>query len=295
MVLGTGAGFHLSQTQSTEAECFIEMENLNVAASQTTTATWNPGVGAPEPGYPARHNPLPASDVEGQATIKLPNLPTPPAHQAPGNGTIRTPVAKYAAAAKAPEKAAKKPLLDPEKYRKAKAPVAEEAFSDGAQTTIPVRKPGSRNFFRAHPNEEYRLYNVPVVEDDQHEWHILAAELEIPEDLERFISHVNLITCLNHKGTLFLWPYKNSTNDWSKSASRVARRAVSEWVRLSADMDANGYRVEIAPTELRKIEPVWPKMTFEEILNTAFEGKCIDSLEHPVIRSIRGLGYAVFV
>jgi hypothetical protein len=154
-----------------------------------------------------------------------------------------------------------------------------------------VRKPGSRNFFRVHPDEEYRLYNVPVVEDDQHEWHILAADLEIPEDLERFICHVNLITCLNHKGTLFLWPYKNSTNDWSKSASRIVRRAVGEWVRLSADMDANGYRVEIAPAELRAVEPVWPKMTFAEILNTAFEDKSIDSLNHPVIRSIRGLGY----
>jgi hypothetical protein len=135
------------------------------------------------------------------------------------------------------------------------------------------------------------LYNVPVVEDEKRETYILAPDLEIPEDLERFVSHVNLVTCLNHKGTLFLWPYKNSTNDWSKSASRIVRRAVSEWVRLRADMDANGYRVETAPAELRAVEPTWPKMTFEEILNTAFEDKCIDSLDHPVIRSLRGLGY----
>jgi hypothetical protein len=56
-------------------------------------------------------------------------------------------------------------------------------------------------------------------------------------------------------------------------------------------MDANCYRVETAPAELRTIEPVWPKMTFNEIFNTAFEDKCIDSLDHPVIRSLRGLGY----
>jgi hypothetical protein len=257
---------------------------------------WNPGISEPEPGNTPNHSPLPVSNAEGQATTEPPKPPATPPNPAPEKKTPGTPAAQYAAApAKAPEKTAKKPLLDPEKYRKAKAPEAEEPFSDGAQTTIPVRKPGSRNFFRVHPDEGYRLYNVPVVEDDQREWHIIAPELEIPEDLERFISHVNLITCLNHKGTLFLWPYKNSTNDWSKSASRIARQAVGEWVRLSADMDANGYRVEMAPSELRRINPTWPKMTFEEILNTAFEGKCIDSLDHPVIRSIRGLGYAVFV
>lgn len=227
------------------------------------------------------------SPTEGNAP-EAPAPTTPPA-SVPANG--EAPIPKHAAPAQAPAKAAKKPLLDPSKYRKAKAPAAEEGISDAAQTTIPVRKPGSRTFFRAHPDEEYRLYNVPLAEDDKHEWHILSPDLEIPEDLERFISHVNLITCLNHKGTLFLWPYKNSTNDWSKSASRAVRRAATEWIRLIPDMDANGYRVETAPPELQAVEPVWPKMTFEEILNTAFESKCIDSLNHPVIRSLRGLGY----
>ena len=129
---------------------------------------------------------------------------------------------------KAPAKATKKPLLDPEKYRKAKAPAAEEKFSEAAQTTIPVRKPGSRNFFRVHPDEEYRLYNVPVVEDDKHEVHILAADLEIPEDLERFVCHVNLITCLNHKGTLFLWCSRTpQTTGRSQPAASPAERSPS--------------------------------------------------------------------
>jgi len=267
------------------------MDNLTSVPDQTAAAGWNPGLGEPEPGNTPNHSPSPVSNGEGQAMTEPPIPPTTPPNHAPYKKTNGTLVAQYAAAAKAQEKATKKPLLDPEKYRKAKAPAAEETFSDGAQTTIPVRKPGSRNFFRVHPDEEYRLYDVPVIEDDKHEWHILDTDLEIPEDLERFICHVNLITCLNHKGTLFLWPYKNSTNDWSKSASRIARRAVGEWLRLSADMDANGYRAETAPAELRAVEPDWPKMTFDDILNAAFEDKCIDSLNHPVIRSIRGLGY----
>jgi len=267
------------------------MENLTLVADQGAAAAGNPVTGEPEPGDNPNRLPLPDSNGEGHAAAGAPNPPATPEAPAPANGTDGASAAQHAAPAKAPAKATKKPLLDPEKYRKAKAPAAEEAFSDGAQTTIPVRKPGSRNFFRVHPDEIYRLYNVPVVEDDKRECHILAADLEIPEDLERFVSHVNLVTCLNHKGTLFLWPYKNSTNDWSKSAGRIARQAVGEWVRLTADMDASCYRVETAPAELRRVEPTWPKMTFEEILNIAFEGKCIETLDCSVIRSIRGLGY----
>jgi hypothetical protein len=203
----------------------------------------------------------------------------------------QTASAQHAAPAKAPTRATKKPLLDPSKYRKAKAPASDDSFSEATQSTIPVRKPGSRNFFRVHPDEEYRLYHVPVVEDDKHELHILSDELEIPEDLERFVTRVNLLTAITHKSTVFLWWFKNSTNDWSKSASRVARRSVTEWVRLSADMDANGYRVETAPSSLRETQPVWPSMTFAEILNTAFEANCIDTLDHPVIRSLQGLTY----
>jgi hypothetical protein len=231
-----------------------------------------------------------ASATYPQPALDLPEevVPAPPS---PTNDPKPVPTPQHAAAAKSPSKAIKKPLLDPAKYRKAQKPASEESFSESAQSTIPVRKPGSRNFFRVHPDEEYRLYNVPVVEDDKHELHILADDLEIPEDLERFVTRVNLLTCITHKGTLFLWWFKNSTNDWSKSASRISRRAVTEWVRLTADMDANGYRVETAPPALRDIQPVWPTMTFGEILNTAFEANCIDNLEHPVIRSLQGLTY----
>ena len=262
------------------------MEGLTSAADQTAAGGWNPALAEPGPGNAPDPNP-PVLDGHDQP----PDTAITDSQLSPVNSNLPDADNQHAAPAKVPTKATKKPLLDPEKYRKAKSPAAEEAFSDGVQSTIPVRKPGSRNFFRVHPGEECRLYDVPVVEDEKKETYILAPDLEIPEDLERFVSHVNLVTCLNHKGTLFLWPYKNSTNDWSKSASRIARRAISEWVRLRADMDANCYRVETAPAELRAIEPAWPKMTFDEIFNTAFEDKCIESLDHPVIRSLRGLGY----
>ena len=36
-------------------------------------------------------------------------------------------------------------------------------------------------------------------------------------------------------------------------------------------------------------EPNWPKESFIEILQAAFEGKVIDSLDHPAVKQLQGL------
>jgi hypothetical protein len=35
-------------------------------------------------------------------------------------------------------------------------------------------------------------------------------------------------------------------------------------------------------------EPQWPGIGFEELLRIAFKGRYIDSLDHPVLRRLRG-------
>jgi hypothetical protein len=197
-----------------------------------------------------------------------------------------------AAPAKAPAKTSKKSLIDVSKFRAGASEVADsDGFGGGEQTTVLVKKPGKRNFFRVHPDPAYRLYNVPVIEGDDKELYLISSELELPEDVERYVSHVNLLTYISHKGKVAIWFYKNSSNSWSVSAGRVARRAEKEWVRMIPDFELGGYRVETAPTELRAIEPKWPSLSFDEIFTMAFESRQIVSLEDPIVRSLRGLDY----
>jgi hypothetical protein len=35
-------------------------------------------------------------------------------------------------------------------------------------------------------------------------------------------------------------------------------------------------------------DPEWPILTYEEILRKAFKDKLIDSMEHPVLKKLRG-------
>jgi len=192
-----------------------------------------------------------------------------------------------AAAAKAPEKSTKKPLLDLAKYRGVNRVSMDGETPTGDQTNIPIKKPGNKNFFRVHPDPSYRLYDVPVFEEEGGD--IYLPELELPDDLLEFVTHMNLFTAISHRGKLFVWKFKATDTSWLHSNLRVSRRAVDEWIRIKADFETGGYNVFPAPEPLRNKKPVFPTMSPEEIFTMAFDSRRITSVEHPLIRSLRGL------
>lgn len=190
------------------------------------------------------------------------------------------------APAVAPRKA--KSVLDISAFKTVAKTQGRGVVGKFKQSQYPVQKPGSKNFFRVHPAEDFRLYGVSVLEDDEHRFHIIQAGYEVPENVERFVSSVTLLTCVTQKGGVFLWPIKESDNEWSRSASTVARMAISEWVRTRPNMALNSYDTEEAPEELAIQEPVWPELSFQEILNSAFEGRIVDKDDYPLIKQLQG-------
>jgi hypothetical protein len=91
----------------------------------------------------------------------------------------------------------------------------------------------------------------------------------------------------------FLWPVRlkesdGKYSDWHRSAMEAAELAMSQWVKLKADMSAGSYQVYVATAEGLP-EPRWPEEAFEEILRVAFPAdRIIDRVDHPVIRKLRG-------
>jgi hypothetical protein len=51
-------------------------------------------------------------------------------------------------------------------------------------------------------------------------------------------------------------------------------------------MENGYYEILTAITPMK--DPVWPKETFSQILDKAFDGKVIESVEHPVISYLLG-------
>lgn len=154
-------------------------------------------------------------------------------------------------------------------------------------TTVPFRKPNGQAFFRVHP-----------------EWRLQAAVLQLKDDGENYIVSPGLYPELSQElrakmiyagvtrdGTLFLWPVNLESEDgrldsWSQSAHQAAKFAEKGWIRMVANRSTGAYDVYQALGELG--DPAWPEMSFDDIAQLAFRDRIIDSLSHPILKSLRG-------
>lgn len=170
-----------------------------------------------------------------------------------------------------------------------------QRFSQGtdvrrALVTVPVRKPSAQEFFRVHPDEEWRLDTPLIVIKADREAYLVAPEIWplFPNECKPY----TLYTTIDRRHVITIWyvrlPDENGRlDDWNQSAHEAAQLATEKWVRLSADMPLGAYRIDIAVGQFP--EPVWPsEVTFADLLKIAFKGKMIEDLDHPVLRRLRG-------
>jgi hypothetical protein len=72
-----------------------------------------------------------------------------------------------------------------------------------------------------------------------------------------------------------------------RSQREAAELAMSKWTRVKANISLGAY--EMSTAEGVMAEPVWPDATFQELLKIAFRDRMITSLDHLVIKRLRGL------
>ena len=94
---------------------------------------------------------------------------------------------------------------------------------------------------------------------------------------------------ITRKSDPFLWPIKISgdyLDPWNASAHELALLAREKWIRVKSNRDQRMYEARIPEHQFD--DPEWPDLTYKEILRKAFKDKLIDSLEHPVLKKLRG-------
>jgi len=158
-----------------------------------------------------------------------------------------------------------------------------------ALLTVPIRKPNRQWFVRVHPDEAYRLQVALLELKEERESYLVQPDLcpELPGE----VSPMLLVTAINRQGVVFLWPIRmpdlNGRIDaWSQSAMGACELAMNRWVRVASNMSLGAYDVYEATGELA--EPAWPEVEFKELLRIGFGDRFITSLDHPVIRRLRG-------
>ncbi len=160
-----------------------------------------------------------------------------------------------------------------------------------ALLTVPVKKPAREWYFRVHPDPEYRIQTAVLELKEDREIYLVAPELRSELSTESTFGARELFTCITRQNVLFVWPVKGTdadgkTNDWNRSALEAATKAQEQWVRMQSNMALGAYEVFVAAGDLPA--PVWPAISLRDILAIAFKERWIDSLEHPVLRRLRG-------
>ena len=118
-------------------------------------------------------------------------------------------------------------------------------------TTIPVYKPKNSWWVRCHPAAQYRII-VTLLETEERELYLVHPHVEEELSRESFLSSRLLVTTVNKRGHLFLWPLRlpdefGSTNHWNSSAMAAMTLAQTQWVCLKADRPAGLYQVKSPP------------------------------------------------
>jgi hypothetical protein len=157
---------------------------------------------------------------------------------------------------------------------------------------VPVRKPGKEAFFRAHPTNRLETAVVEVGDDtgdpetflvDRSLWPALASEPTFHPCL--------LVHYQTRQGVNALWKIKlprpgDKINPWTRSALLALARAEREWIRLKSDRALGAYTAETATGIVEA--PRWPDYDFAKLLEIAFRERVIESLDHPVLKRLRG-------
>jgi hypothetical protein len=156
-------------------------------------------------------------------------------------------------------------------------------------TTIRVERPGRNTFFRVHADWVPPSYWV-LERKDPTEYYVVDIKA-VPELVEEAAIRM-LVPGITRDGDLFIWPVKTPDHDrpetWAESARAAVKLARPSWIKIRSNMRARRY--DILRATGYTDEPEWPIASVEEMINLAFEGRVINSPEHPVVKALRGEG-----
>ena len=157
-------------------------------------------------------------------------------------------------------------------------------------TTVPVRKPGKQDFIRVRPEPEYRDNFALIDLKDEREEYLVPRELM--QELAGEVVCKTVFTAINRQGVVFLWPVRLPASDdrkseWARSEREAAELAMKQWVRTRPNLSLGAYEHTIS--ERVMADPVWPDLSYLDLLRIAFRDRMVTSIDHLVVKRLRGL------
>lgn len=157
-------------------------------------------------------------------------------------------------------------------------------------TRVPVSKPGKQQFVRISTDPEHTLDCAILTLEGDDSPYLLSPSIAslVAQDLKI----VCLRLTIDRQGNVSLWPVPpipddGAENTWNSTQRQVAAMAETQWVRLSSNRAVGYYEAVVAQGDIP--EPIWPDLSFEEILTIAFGSThVIEDRDHPALRKLWG-------
>jgi len=214
---------------------------------------------------------------------------TPPKETTSATGANSTPAAEGA-----PEGDALTAMIL--RARKAPEDVAALIKTRKEILNIPILKtPAKTKYWRAREGEEWSyshnsyLLLPPDFGGDRREFMLVAPALEefvrSKKQLEKAVKLFGLAAIVDVHGSPAFWALNLAdTGAWGTSARAIVEEMKTDWAMVCAETD----RYVCVRPEDDLGEPTWPPGEPMDWLKKAFDGRIIDSEDHPEIKKLLG-------
>jgi hypothetical protein len=161
-------------------------------------------------------------------------------------------------------------------------------------THIPPRKPAPGWHVRTSPDPNMSavetLFHMKSIDDNY--YYIDDKMIELLQGLNpKGVVDLSLTLAVTKLDVPFLWvngmeDEEGKLNSWHASTRDVIEVARDTWISVRSEMQSSGYTYR--PDDDQSKEPLWPDLTWAQILRLAFRNYIIRDENHPIVRSLRG-------
>jgi hypothetical protein len=156
-------------------------------------------------------------------------------------------------------------------------------------TTVQVGKPKKPQFFRTHQSEDMVFPAMILENKEAQETYVVYPE--VAQAISELVRPAILHAAIDRQNTVFLIPVplpgdSGVRHPTHESLAQAVEYAKLKWIRITYNKHNSGY--DIYEAEALLPEPDWPSGDIDTFVQTAFRGKIITSLDHPVIQAHLG-------
>ena len=156
-------------------------------------------------------------------------------------------------------------------------------------TNVPVGKPKKTQFFRVHISEDMTFPAMILENKETRESYLVVPE--VSEEISELVRPVVLHAAIDRQNDVLLLPVylpgeSGSRHQTHESLAQAAELAKAAWIRITYNPHTSFYDVYEAQNDLP--EPEWPAHDIDALVQVAFRGRIVTSLDHPIVQSLLG-------